>query len=197
MNFSPATIAPDLARSRPALHEKSGNGVPTWQFPLFLKALSKQSTERQVQYAFQEVPMEVRQIMSSDVERIAPDTTLQEAAMRMKMRDVGFLPVCEGDRVLGTLTDRDIIIRGVTRGVDVRQTSASDVMSKDVFYCYVDEDVEAVAQAMSDKQVRRMIIMDRDERIVGIVSLGDIAKAGTDEEVSAETLRSVSSEEAA
>ena len=141
--------------------------------------------------------MEVRQIMSSDVERIAPDTTLQEAAMRMKMRDVGFLPVCEGDRVLGTLTDRDIIIRGVTRGVDVRQTSASDVMSKDVFYCYVDEDVEAVAQAMSDKQVRRMIIMDRDERIVGIVSLGDIAKAGTDEEVSAETLRSVSSEEAA
>src|SRR5687768_13156166 len=141
--------------------------------------------------------MEVRQIMSSDVERITQDTTLQDAAQRMKTRDVGFLPVCEGDRVLGTLTDRDIIIRGVARGVDVRQTSAKDVMSKDVFYCYVDEDIEDVAEAMSEKQVRRMIIMDHDERIVGVVSLGDIAKADTDEQVSADTLRNVSSEEAA
>jgi CBS domain-containing protein len=120
--------------------------------------------------------MKVQEIMTTNVECIAPDTTIQEAAERMKSLDVGFLPVCEKDRLIGTVTDRDIVIRGIAENRN-NQTSARNVMTTDVFYCFENDAVEKCAEHMKEKDVRRMLVLDKNKRLVGVVSLGDISKA--------------------
>jgi len=136
--------------------------------------------------------MEVRQIMSTNVECVAPGTTLNEAAARMKTRDIGFLPVCDNNRIVGTLTDRDVMLRAIAEDMDARKTKVKDIMTKEVFYCFDDQDVKEVAQNMSQQQVRRMIILNRDKKLVGVVSIGDVAKTDGEQKVSAETLRQIS-----
>jgi len=136
--------------------------------------------------------MEVREIMSRNVECISPSATLQEAASRMRTRDIGFLPVCQGDQVIGTLTDRDAMIRAIAQGMDPTKTTAKEIMSRDVFFSFEDQDIEDVAEYMSERQVRRMIILDRDKKLVGVVSLGDVAKTDGEEKVSAQALRQIS-----
>jgi CBS domain-containing protein len=136
--------------------------------------------------------MNVRQIMTANVECIAPKTTLKEAAQRMKTLNVGFLPVCENDRLVGTVTDRDIAIRSVAEGHNVSKTTANTVMTPDVFFCYDDQDVAECGRYMQEKGVRRMLILNREKRLVGVVSLGDIAKADGEEPVAATTLKEVS-----
>ena len=98
--------------------------------------------------------MKVREIMTTNVECISPDADIKEAAEKMKALDVGFLPVCDNDRLTGTLTDRDIVVRGIAEGRDL-QTKAQDVMTPGVFYCFEDDDVEACANHMKENEVKR------------------------------------------
>ena len=119
--------------------------------------------------------MKISDVMTRDPQVIGPDEPIQAAARKMKELDVGVMPVCDGDRILGMITDRDIAIRAVADGKDPSTTKASDVMTSDVLWCFEDEDLGPVAKKMSDRQVRRMIVVDHDKKLVGIVSLGDLA----------------------
>ncbi|BES72305.1 CBS domain-containing protein [Marinobacter nanhaiticus D15-8W] len=117
--------------------------------------------------------MDIREIMNADVKLVTPSTTLKDAAAQMAQRGIGFLPIGE-DKLAGTITDRDIALRGVAQGLDVSVTTVADIMTDNVLYCFDDTDVEAVAKNMGEKQVRRMPVVDADKRLVGIVSIGDM-----------------------
>jgi CBS domain-containing protein len=136
--------------------------------------------------------MQIQDIMTRDVEVIPPEATLQEAAQKMKNRDIGALPVCENGRLKGMLTDRDITVVATALGMNPSQTAAGDIMSPEVLYCYGDEEVESAASLMEEKQVRRLPILDRDKRLIGIVSLGDVAKKTQDTLLSGQVLEKVS-----
>lgn len=118
--------------------------------------------------------MRVSEAMTRDVTVASPDDTLQQAASAMAALDAGVLPVGENDRLVGMLTDRDIAVRAVAQGMGP-ETSVREVMSEEVKYCFEDEDLETVTQNMGDIQLRRLPVLNRDKRLVGIVSLGDIA----------------------
>ena len=135
--------------------------------------------------------MKVREIMSRNLECIEPDTSIKEAAANMRLLDVGFLPICEGNRVLGILTDRDITIRHVADGQNPYRVTARDIMTPNVFYCFADQDVEEVGRYMQEHQVRRVLIFDRWQNLVGVVSLGDISKAAGEERLAGETLKEI------
>jgi CBS domain-containing protein len=132
--------------------------------------------------------MKVQDIMTRDVERIDLDTPIGKAADKMRDLDIGFLPICDNDRLVGTVTDRDITIRSVAQGRDPRLAPVREIMSQQVFYCYEDDDVEKVGQYMQEKEVRRMLILNRQKRLVGVVSIGDLAKASGEKELAGETL---------
>jgi CBS domain-containing protein len=139
--------------------------------------------------------MQIREIMSRDVKLASPDDTLQEAAMMMAELDTGALPVGENDRLVGMITDRDIVIRGDAAGCDPTTTPVERVMTREaVKYCYEDDDVDDVARNMASQQVRRLPVVNRDKRLVGILSLGDIARRRADgaDQASAEALRGIS-----
>ena len=128
--------------------------------------------------------MKIAQCMTAEVETVSPDQPMREAAQFMLRADAGAMPVGEGDRLVGMVTDRDIAVRGVAagRGPD---TPVRDVMTEEVIYCFDDEEVEEVALKMSDRQVRRMPVLSReDETLVGIVSLGDISRSEQSEAAS-------------
>jgi CBS domain-containing protein len=118
--------------------------------------------------------MKVREAMTRDVRVASPQQTIREAACMMAEIDAGALPVGENDRLVGMITDRDIAIRAVGEGRSP-DTSIRDVMSKEVLYCYEDEDLDDVAGKMAGVKVRRLPVLDRVKRLVGIVSLGDLA----------------------
>jgi len=130
--------------------------------------------------------------MTAGCECISPESTLQEAAQRMKDLDVGPLPICRNDRLAGMLTDRDIVLRAVATGADPKTTRVADVMTPHVEYCFEDEDVEQAAGRMRDKQIRRLVVLNRDKRLVGIVSLGDLAVDARDEQLVGATLEGIS-----
>ncbi|HET9337095.1 MAG TPA: CBS domain-containing protein [Sphingomicrobium sp.] len=134
--------------------------------------------------------MKISEVMTTEVETINADQTAREAASFMLRADAGSIPVCEGDRVVGMITDRDIAVRGVAegRGPD---TPVSELMSDGIICAREDDDVEAVAQRMSQEQVRRLPVLDAEERLVGIVSLGDLARE-TRGETAHEALEGVS-----
>lgn len=132
--------------------------------------------------------MQIREIMTRDVAIVDPEDTLQKAAKMMAEKDAGSLPVGENDRLLGMITDRDITIRGTATGKSPDNAKVRDVMSEGIRYCFDDEAVEDVAHHMAEWKVRRLAVLNREKRLVGIVSLGDVA---TEErpEVGAEALR--------
>jgi CBS domain-containing protein len=133
--------------------------------------------------------MKVREIMTSNVECLTPEASLKEIAQEMKSLDVGFIPVCDNDRLVGTVTDRDIVIRAVAEGNDINTSRARDVMTREIIFAFEDEDVKNVAEKMREKDVRRILILDRSKRLVGVVSIGDIAKV--EEKVTGKTLRDI------
>jgi len=133
--------------------------------------------------------MKVSEIMTTNVECVPPESQVTDLALRMKALDIGFLAVCENDRIAGTVTDRDIVIRTIAVARDVNVTTARDVMSKDVVWCYEDDDVKTVAKKMREEEVRRVLILSRDKRLVGIVSIGDISKV--EEKESGKTLKDI------
>jgi CBS domain-containing protein len=117
----------------------------------------------------------VSEIMSSDVQVVAPEDSLRAAAQLMQDRDVGALPVCEGNTLVGIVTDRDIAVRGVAGGLDPDQDRVSDVMTDGVEVCGAGDDAQAVMRLMGEMQVRRLPVVNSDGRLMGIVSLADLA----------------------
>jgi CBS domain-containing protein len=121
--------------------------------------------------------MKVSEVMTQDVETVGPEASLKEAAETMSRMDVGVLPaVDDGNRVIGVITDSDITIRAVALGKDPDNTQVRDAMSPGVKYVFDHDDVDDVAETMADLQIRRLPVVDREERLVGIVSLADIAR---------------------
>jgi len=118
--------------------------------------------------------MQIRQVMSSGVRISNPSQSIRDAAIVMAEIDAGVLPVGQDDRLVGVITDRDIAIRAVASGKGP-DTPVAEIMSKEVLYCFDDEDVGKVAQNMADAKLRRFPVVNRNKRLVGIVSLGDIA----------------------
>jgi CBS domain-containing protein len=118
--------------------------------------------------------------MTREVKTVRPDQTLEDAARIMGEIDAGAVPVGDDDRLLGMLTDRDIAVRAIAQGKGP-DTLVRDAMSPKVKYCFVDEDAEGVLENMGDIQVRRLAVLDRDKRLVGIVSLSDLARDGRTE----------------
>ena len=136
--------------------------------------------------------MQVCDIMTQSVECIGPEESLQTAAQRMRDRNIGTLPVCDQDRLVGMLTDRDIVVRAVADGRSPDTTRVGDMMTQGVNCCFEDDDVTEAGRLMQEKQIRRLAVLNHDNRLVGILSLGDIAvKAGDDQE-SGHTLERIS-----
>jgi CBS domain-containing protein len=129
--------------------------------------------------------------MTSDVTCVRPDANLRDAAQKMRDLDVGSLPVCDNDRLVGMITDRDIAIRAVADGCEPEETRVHQVMSEGVSYCFEDDDLEDAERIMKDKQIRRLVVLNHDKRLTGILALGDIAVCG-DEESVGETLEEIS-----
>jgi CBS domain-containing protein len=123
--------------------------------------------------------MMVGQVMTTRVSWVGPDFTVPEIARRMRSEDIGSLPVAHNDRLIGMVTDRDIVLRAVADGGDIERVTAKQVMSAEVLYCFEDESVAAVLKNMGDNQIRRLPVLDREKRLVGVVSLGDLSRAAT------------------
>jgi CBS domain-containing protein len=136
--------------------------------------------------------MQVREIMTRRVEVVRADDSVQEAADRMKALDIGPLPVYENDRLIGIITDRDITVRSTAEGYDPWTTKVREVMTPDLNFCFDDDDVAVAARLMKDKEVRRLVVLDRNKQLVGIVSLADLAVHLGDEQVTSETLERIS-----
>jgi len=137
--------------------------------------------------------MKVKEIMTREIDVVSPETTLRDAAERMSSLDVGVLPVCDNDRLVGVITDRDITVRATADGLDPFATQVGEVMSKDeLITCEEDEDVEAATQRMRDKRIRRLPVLAADRRLVGILALGDVAVNEGNPVESAQTLKEIS-----
>jgi CBS domain-containing protein len=120
---------------------------------------------------------QIKDVMSSDFKWMTPDTPISQIAQEMRDKDCGFMPIAENDKMIGMVTDRDITIRAVAEGKNPAETQARDVMSPQTYYCYDDQDVEEVCNNMGEIQVRRLPVVNRDKRLVGIVSMGDLAQS--------------------
>jgi CBS domain-containing protein len=124
--------------------------------------------------------MKVSEVMTRDVATVSPDQPVQHAASFMLSADAGSIPVTDGDRLIGMITDRDIAVRGIAKGYGP-DTPVRELMTDDLIVVRIDEDVEEAANRMSEAQVRRLPVIDEDERLCGIVSLGDLARESDDE----------------
>ena len=139
--------------------------------------------------------MKLKEIMTRDVEVIHPEDTLQTAAKKMRDRDIGFLPVCDGDRLIGVLSDRDVIVRALADGVNSSAIVGRDLITSPAIYCFDDQSLDEAAKLMHDNQIRRLIILSRDDkRMVGVISLGDLA-INVDDKLSGDVLQSISEPE--
>ena len=136
--------------------------------------------------------MKVKEIMTSEVQVIHPDDSLQAAAEKMRSHDIGFLPVLDADQLVGVITDRDIVLRGVAQGLNSNAMLGRELMTSPVIYCFEDQDVKDAVKLMEESQIRRLVILSRSEkRPVGVVSLGDLA-LNSKGDTSAEVLQKVS-----
>jgi CBS domain-containing protein len=137
--------------------------------------------------------MQVKEVMTGGVECVRPDDNIAAAARKMKDLDVGALPVCgDDDRLKGMITDRDITVRATAGSFDPGGTRVREVMTPNIIYVFEDQDVTEAAQLMKENQIRRLAVLNRDKRLVGIVSLGDLAVDTRDEGLAGATLEAVS-----
>jgi CBS domain-containing protein len=121
--------------------------------------------------------MKVQDLMSRSVRTIKPDASLAEAARMMRDVDIGALPVADDERMLGMLTDRDLVVRAIASGVEA-DAPVREVMSSEVLYCFDDQEIDEVCRNMAAQQIRRLPVVNRSKRLVGMLSLGDIAFNG-------------------
>ena len=119
--------------------------------------------------------MQAKEVMTGNIKMIPSNTTLQAAADMMRKMDIGILPVAEDGRLVGTLTDRDIAVRAVAKGSDPKSTAAQEVMSREVISCYEDQDARDVARVMEENKVRRVVVVNRNNEAVGLISIDDLA----------------------
>ncbi|MBD3257753.1 CBS domain-containing protein [candidate division GN15 bacterium] len=131
-----------------------------------------------------------REAMNTRVKLTHPQDTIANAASAMKEFEVGMMPVVDNDKVVGAITDRDIVCRGVADNKDLTQTRVSDIMTRDVNACYDDQGIDEVAQTMKANKVRRVIVLNREDQLAGVISLGDLA-GHTHVETSGDVLRKV------
>jgi len=136
--------------------------------------------------------MQICDVMTKDVEVIRPGASMREAAEKMRDLNVGSLPVCDGNKILGMISDRDITLRSTALGSDPEQMLVQDAMTPKVVYCYDDQDVHEAGEIMGYNQIRRLPILNREKKLVGILSLGDISTDTNDVELSGKTLQDVS-----
>jgi CBS domain-containing protein len=136
--------------------------------------------------------MQIRDIMTREVEVVAVDAPVRDAAAKMKQLDVGAIPVCDGPKLTGVLTDRDIAVRLAAEGRNPAETRVSEIMTRDLYYCFEDQDVEEAATVMEAGQIRRLPILDQDRQLVGIVSLGDISVRSDEKIAAGEALEGIS-----
>ena len=134
--------------------------------------------------------MNVKDVMHEGVTWFAPTTPVREIARAMRDEDIGAVPIAENDRLIGMVTDRDIVVRGIAAGGDCLRMVARDVMSKSIIYCYDDDNVEDAVRVVEKHHVRRLPVINREKRLVGMLSLGDISMAGR--EVAGEAIRATS-----
>lgn len=125
---------------------------------------------------------QIKDCMTANCQWVAPETTLAEAAKIMQSDNLGFLPVGENDRLVGMVTDRDIVTRAVSQNWET-STQVRDVMSPQTYYCYDDQTADEICQNMAELQIRRMPVVNRDKRLVGAVSFGDLAQATQDQKI--------------
>jgi CBS domain-containing protein len=136
--------------------------------------------------------VQLKEVMTSGVEVISPEASIREAAEKMSHLDIGPLPVCDGDRLVGMLTDRDITVRAVAEGRDPVTTLVREVMTPDIVYGFDDQDVQDATRLMEQYQIRRLPVLSRSKRLVGIVSLGDLAVRPGNLPLASEVLEQVS-----
>lgn len=134
---------------------------------------------------------QVSDVMTRGVRTLSPDDSLRLAAQAMEEMEIGSIPVCDGQRLLGMVTDRDLVVRGVAQGLAPESATLREVMSPRVQWCYEDQSIEEAAQLMCDAQIRRLPVVDHDKRLVGLLSLGDMAVRSSPEEA-AQALQDIS-----
>ncbi len=122
--------------------------------------------------------MQLKEIMTHKVEVISPDASLQEAAQRMRASNIGALPVCDGNRIVGILTERDLIARGIAEGRDPKTIRVHEVMTPELIVCFEDQESAQALRLMQERQIRHLAVLSRDHRLVGIISLRDVAEPG-------------------
>ncbi len=137
--------------------------------------------------------MRVAEVMTHDVQVVSPMDTIQRAAACMDDLNVGALPVCDGERLQGVITDRDITVRATAAGKGPAECKVADVMTAEVDYVFEDDDVEDAAQKMKARQIRRLPVINREKKLVGVLSLGDLATKGDGGGQAADALEKVSS----
>lgn len=133
--------------------------------------------------------MKIKEVMTHDVSFVTPETPVSEVARKMRDEDIGAVPVVENDRMIGMVTDRDIVVRCVASGNPMDAT-ARTAMSPRILYCYDDQTVNEILENMGEQQVRRMPVVNRDKRLVGVVSIGDLSQAS--KRKAGDTLREIS-----
>jgi CBS domain-containing protein len=131
--------------------------------------------------------MKVKNCMHKDAQWVSPDTPVKAVAKAMLEQDIGAIPVGENDRLIGMVTDRDIVVRGVANGKEISALTARDVMTAGIAWCRDSDDLTHAANMMQSKQIRRLPVIDKNKRMVGILSLGDLSTAGTDRTIAAAT----------
>jgi CBS domain-containing protein len=136
--------------------------------------------------------MKLAQLMTRSPEVVSPDDSVREAARRMAERGVGVLPVCDGKRLVGVVTDRDLVVRSVAQGENPNRVRVAEAMTTGPLYCYEDHSLREVGRRMQGRQIRRLVVLDRKKNLVGIVSIGDIARANGNGPLVARTLEEVS-----
>jgi CBS domain-containing protein len=137
--------------------------------------------------------MKIREVMTEMEELVDPDTVLRDAAQQMREAGTGFLPIGVDDRLVGTLTDRDIAIRAVADGLDPKVARVREAMSNTLVYCFEDQDTSEAATLMAENKVRRLPVLNSAKRLVGVVSIGDLAVRTGDDDVVGQTFQDISS----
>ncbi len=132
--------------------------------------------------------MKISEIISRNPVCVSPRMTVLEAAQTMKILDASLLPVCDNGRLVGAITDRDIAIRAVAEGRDAKRTTVSEVMTEDTIYCFDDQEAGEAARLMREHEVRRLPVLNREKRLVGIIALGNLAACEGNEEMAGEVL---------
>lgn len=135
--------------------------------------------------------MQVKDIMSKKPDYLPPNTTLQKASEEMLKYDVGFLPIGNDGQLFGAITDRDIVVRALAKGKDPLKMQVQDIMTPNILSCFEDDDVQKAAKTMSDEQIRRLVVLSRDNKISGVISLGDIAVKTKNDQLTGHILQEV------